>query len=69
MARVVTADEMDDETFCKHVQNRHADDVALGHLQYLKFSSEAFYASFRAYHARIHALGLPGQFEHRHVEE
>jgi hypothetical protein len=58
---VISADNMDDETFAKHMTHRHAD--SLGGLEELTFRSETDIMAglWRSFHRRLHAVrvGLP----------
>jgi hypothetical protein len=66
---VAPADEMDDETFAKHMSLRHAD--SLGGLPQLTFSDSsrpgpnAPAAAWRAFHRRLHLLRIDLPHGHR----
>lgn len=65
LVTVPNADDMDDEIFQKHFNARHLPDIRLeGNIRI----DDRNLAAFRAYHERIHALGL-GNFDHEHARE
>lgn len=63
---VVPADEMDDETFCKHMNYRHLQDLGLNRIEHHERTLPGYYATLRAYHERLHALALRGTYNHEH---
>jgi len=64
---VPAADDMDDETMCKHINARHSEDH-LTTVAYMPLALPSYMGSVRAFHARLHALATPGQYDHEHDE-
>lgn len=57
---------MTDETFIKHIVLRHADEIDEGVAKHPHIVA-AWVDPYRAYHDRMHALALPGQYDHEHI--
>lgn len=57
-------DDMDDETFMLHLEKRHAADTKVERLN--RHAVPQWIGAYRAFHNRLHAIGLPGQYEHDH---
>jgi hypothetical protein len=64
---VVPVETMDNETFVKHVNHRHAMDLLAWPLDYSPHVT--YIPSFRAFHDRCHAISTPTQYDHLHVPE
>lgn len=63
MKRLVDlAEEMDDETFIKHMNKRHKD--SLGGLPSLWMTDDATHRIWRAFHRRLHQLRVDLRHEH-----
>lgn len=65
---VPLADDMDDETFLKHIEHRHADECKVEEFLH-RHAVEAWVTSYRAYHERLHKIAVPGQHDHTHEED
>jgi hypothetical protein len=63
---VPSVDVMNDETFIKHFNLRHASDITSGPLSYNPHVT--YIPSFRAFHDRCHAISTPNQYDHSHEE-
>lgn len=66
-AEVVTvpnADDMDDETFLKHMDKRH---TRQGFHFSTKHITDDQIELWRKYHDRLHEIAVPGQFDHEHL--
>jgi hypothetical protein len=67
---VPAAASMSDENFCRHMNLRHEKDMGGASLQMrgaLKPGTSAAVATYRAFHDRLHALEIPGQYDHVHA--
>ncbi len=65
---VPSAGEMDNETFLKHLEKRHADQCKIeGYIS--RHAVDAWIGVYRAFHDRLHMLEHPGQHDHEHEEE
>lgn len=64
---VPSIDDMDNETFLKHMDARHAADVIDGPLSAHPDRADEWVAPYRAFHERLHELALPGQYGHEHL--
>lgn len=64
------ADDMGNETFIKHINARHKQDLGLNpkgpDLHYDITQSEGLIDTHRAFHRRCHDLALPEQYDHEH---
>jgi hypothetical protein len=65
---VPDADDMDDETFMKHVEARHQADYKLGGTTTTRYALQAWIGPWRAFHRRLHDLEVPGQYDHIHED-
>lgn len=61
--------DMDDETFLLHLEKRHAEECRFESTPVHRHAVEAWLPVFRAFHARLHNLATPGQYDHEHEEE
>lgn len=59
---VTNADDMDDETFCKHMSYRHQD--SLGGMDEIWPVAESTTDAWRSFHDRLHRLRLDIPHEH-----
>ncbi len=65
---VPPASEMDDDTFLKHLEKRHAKECRIeGYVS--RHSVPAWISTYRAFHDRLHQIEIPGQYDHYHEEE
>lgn len=63
---VPAAEEMSDETFLKHIELRHKKDFKIdGPLH--RYNVSTCIGLYRALHTRLHAIAVPGQYEHEHA--
>jgi hypothetical protein len=69
VVEVPLAEEMDDETFIKHVEHRHANDVKMEGGTMSRHAMQAWLPSYRAFHERLHDIARPGQYNHEHAED
>lgn len=68
IVEVPDAEDMDDETFLKHIENRHARECHVeGYIS--RHAIDAWIGSYRAFHDRLHSLAVPGQYDHVHESE
>lgn len=65
---VPLAEDMDDETFIKHIENRHAEDCKVETF-ISRNAVQAWIGSYRAFHERLHMIEHPGQYDHFHEED
>ena len=66
---VPDADDMDDATFCKHLEKRHAHEVHMSPDGTLtRYAMEAWINNFRTFHERLHDIAVPGQHDHEHED-
>ncbi len=67
---VPMAHDLDDETFLKHLDARHSDEVkqekALAKSPHIMV---AWVSAYRAFHQRLHDIAAPGQHDHEHEED
>jgi hypothetical protein len=64
--RVPSAGDMDDETFFKHYNLRHLDDVHLAApIHYHGTVSTGMIDTYRAYHERVHSTNPPNDHVHK----
>lgn len=64
---VPDADEMDDETFLKHIDHRHSHEVKTERaLHKFPHIASAWVGTYRAYHEYKHRTN-PGDYDHEHV--
>lgn len=69
---VPAADDMDDETFLKHLELRHAEEVKFetsGVGRTARRAMSSWLPTYRAFHARLHQIAMPGQYDHVHEDE
>ncbi len=67
---VVSADEMDNETLCRHLEARHAEAIDIeknGSLLRHPDKADAWVLPYRAFHDRLHDIALPGALDHEHL--
>ena len=66
--RIITVphtDDMDDETFIRHIEKRHAKQCKVeGYIA--RHAIIAWIKVYRAFHRRLHDIERPGQHDHRH---
>lgn len=68
VVEVPNAWDMDDETFIKHLEKRHAADCKIeGYIS--RNGVDAWIKTYRVFHDRLHALATPGQYDHEHEED
>lgn len=56
---------MDDDTFLKHLEKRHAGDTDVEEFVRVNIVS-AWVKNYRAFHDRLHELATPEQYDHEH---
>jgi hypothetical protein len=66
---VPPAEEMDDETFIKHLEHRHAEECKIEGSGLGRRAMEAWMPSYRAFHKRLHQIETPDQYDHTHEED
>lgn len=66
---VPLAEDMDDETFLKHLEHRHADECKFEVTPVARRAMEAWIPTYRAFHDRLHQIETPGQYDHVHEED
>lgn len=67
---VVSADEMDDETFLTHFETRHYDQLpGLKGFSDLIWKQPNLIETYRKFHEKIHELIVPGMMEEPHNHE
>lgn len=65
IVRVPAAEDMDDETFLKHLELRHKQDTKVeGYLH--RHQVPEWIGLYRAFHNRVHEIAVPGQHDHKH---
>ena len=61
-------DAMDDETFLKHLELRHAKECKInGEIH--RHAMDKWVNMYRIFHQRLHRLAVPGQYDHVHEED
>lgn len=68
---VVSAEDMDDETFLAHFEKRHIEQLPNmpdGFIDTIWQQPELI-ETYRSFHNKIHALIIPGTMEHPHEHE
>lgn len=63
---VPDAIEMDDETFLKHIELRHAEECKIENGKVARRAVTAWIEPWRRYHERLHAIAAPRQYDHEH---
>lgn len=67
---VVDADEMDDETFIKHFELRHPDQLPnLRRFVHTAKRDPVMIETYRKFHDRLHAILTPSMMENPHEHE
>lgn len=69
IAIVPHPDDMDDETFIKHIDKRHRQDTAHDgeNILFPKSTWAAWVPLYRSWHERLHEISIPGQYDHEHL--
>lgn len=67
--QVPTTDEMDDETFLKHLEYRHAAECKFENGEVARRAVDAWIGAYRAFHDRLHRIAIPGQYDHYHEDD
>jgi hypothetical protein len=67
MTTVPSIDDMDNETFLKHMDARHASDFRNGPLSAHPDTADEWVGPYREFHERLHELAVPGQYDHEHL--
>jgi hypothetical protein len=67
---VPNPEDMDDETFLKHIDKRHRQDTKHNgdNVLFPKSTWTAWVPLYRSWHERLHAISLPGQYDHEHLK-
>ena len=62
-------EDMDDETFLKHIDKRHRQDTKHNgdNVLFPKSTWTAWVPLYRSWHERLHAISIPGQYDHEHL--
>lgn len=68
MVEVPHPDDMDDETFLKHLEHRHAAECLFETTPVARRAMGAWMSTYRAFHARLHKIAGPGQHDHEHED-
>jgi hypothetical protein len=66
---VPLAEDMDDETFIKHLELRHPKDVKMEGTSISRRAMSSWIGAYRAFHDRLHQIATPGQYDHYHEED
>ena len=67
VVEVPSANEMDNDTFIKHLETRHKSDTGVeGYMT--RHNIEIWIGMHRTFHERCHRLATPGQYDHIHEE-
>lgn len=67
MVEVPDADDMDDETFLKHLDKRHAEDTGVEkQLHSHPHIQQAWVGPYRSFHEYVHRTN-PDGYDHEHV--
>jgi len=63
------AEDMDDETFLKHIDKRHRQDTKHDgqNVLFPKSTWHAWVPLYRTWHERLHEISIPGQYDHEHL--
>lgn len=69
VVEVPLSGEMDDETFLKHLEHRHARECKFEKTPVARKATSAWLPTYRAFHEQLHKQAIPGQYNHEHVEE
>jgi hypothetical protein len=69
IVEVPIASGMDDETFLKHIEHRHAAECKMEKTPVHRRAMNAWVPSYRAFHERLHKIAAPGQYDHEHTED
>lgn len=64
---VPNIDTMDNETFLKHMDKRHADQILNGPLSDSPYIVDGWVGPYRAFHENLHNIAHPGQYDHEHL--
>lgn len=65
---VPDADDMDDETFLKHLDRRHASETGTERaLHKYPHIQSSWVGTYRAFHARQHRINPEEHYDHEHV--
>jgi hypothetical protein len=68
VVEVPSIDDMDDDTFCKHMDLRHAESLSTaGPLSNHPDRAPEWIGPYRVFHDRLHDIAVPGQFDHEHT--
>lgn len=69
LVTVPHAEDMDDETFLKHIDKRHRKDTKHDgqNVLFPRSSWTAWVPLYRTWHERLHAIAIPGQYDHEHL--
>lgn len=60
---------MDDETFLKHLEYRHAEECKFEDTPVARRAVDAWIGAYRAFHDRLHKIAVPGQYDHYHEDD
>jgi hypothetical protein len=63
------AEDMDDDTFLRHLDKRHRQDTKHDGEKVLfpPSTRHAWVPLYRTWHERLHEIALPGQYDHEHL--
>lgn len=65
---VPSIDDMDDDTFLKHMDKRHAHEVLAGPLSVHPDRNPSWVNPYRAFHDRVHEIESPAtEHDHEHL--
>lgn len=67
---VVSADDMSDDDFCRHMDARHAKDTGAdmnGSLVRHPDRAPQWIGPYRTFHDRLHDIALPDELDHEHL--
>ena len=57
---------MDADTFCKHLEKRHAAECRIENV-IKRDALDEWITTYRVFHDRLHQIAAPGQYDHVHV--
>lgn len=66
---VPLAEDMDNETFLRHLELRHPKDCGFENASVSRDALTAWVGGYRAFHDRLHKIAAPGQYDHVHEDQ
>ena len=68
VVEVPNAWDMDDETFIKHLELRHADECRIERVV-ARHNTHVWLPMYRKFHDKLHELATPDQYDHEHEDD